>query len=85
MIEAIITEVLHAKVDRSLANELRDAIVEALHTASAGGDTVYILKRPKINNDRNLLRAEFNGRNIDDLCGRFKITRQRVYQILNEG
>lgn len=81
VIEAIITEVLHSKVDRSLANELRDAIVEALHK-QAGGDTVYILKKPKI--DRDLLRSEFNGRNIDDLCGRFKITRQRVYQILNE-
>ena len=81
MIEAIIAEVLHSKVEGSLADELREAIIEALQQR-AGGDTIYILKRQKINNDE--LRAEFNGRNIDDLCARFRITRQRVYQILNE-
>ena len=81
MIETIITQVLHAKVENSLANELRDAIVDALYS-QAGGDTVYILKKRKI--DREALKSEFNGRNIDDLCARFQITRQRVYQILNE-
>ena len=81
MIEAIITQVLHSKVDNGLADELRDAIVDALHK-QAGGDTVYILKKRKI--DREALKSEFNGRNIDDLCARFQITRQRVYQILNE-
>ena len=81
MIEAIITEVLHAKVEKSLAEELRDAILSEIQK-QAGGDTVYILKKPKI--DRDLLKKEFNGRNIDALCLRFKITRQRVYQILNE-
>ncbi len=81
VIEAIITQVLHSKVENSLADELRDAIVDALYK-QAGGDTVYILKKPKL--DREALRAEFNGRNIDDLCARFQITRQRVYQILNE-
>jgi Mor family transcriptional regulator len=81
MIEAIIAEVLRSKVEGSLADELREAIIEALQQR-AGGDTIYILKRQKIDQDQ--LRAEFNGRNIDDLCERFKITRQRVYQILNE-
>jgi Mor family transcriptional regulator len=82
MIEAVISEVLRKKLKIDLADQIHAEIVEALYKRH-GGETVYILKKPKI--DKGELLALFNGRNMDTVCDRYGITRQRVYQILNEG
>ena len=82
MIETVIAEVLRSTLQTELADKIHAEIVEALYKRH-GGETVYILKKPKI--DKGELLALFNGRNMDAVCDRYGITRQRVYQILNEG
>ena len=81
VIEQVIEDVLRSRLSRDLADQLQGEIVQAIQLR-CGGETVYILKKPKL--DRAALTAQFTGRNIDELCRDFQITRQRVYQILNE-
>jgi Mor family transcriptional regulator len=81
MIEAVISEVLRKKLKIDVADQIHTEIVEALYSRH-GGETVYILKKPKL--DKGELLALFNGRNMAAVCERYGITRQRVYQILNE-
>ena len=81
VIEQVIEDVLRSRLSRVLADQLHGEIVQAIQMR-CGGETVYILKKPKI--DRDALMMQFTGRNIDELCHSFQITRQRVYQILNE-
>lgn len=81
MIEAVISEVLRKKLKIDVADQIHAEIIEALYRRH-GGETVYILKKPKL--DKSELLALFNGRNMSTVCERYGITRQRVYQILNE-
>jgi Mor family transcriptional regulator len=47
-----------------------------------GGTKVYIAGRRKIDPDQ--VKAFFNGRNIDATMEHFKISKSRVYQIIND-
>ena len=51
----------------------------------AGGDTLYIPKttsRDDIEARNAIIRAQFNGRNIDDLARRFALTARQIRRIV---
>lgn len=48
-----------------------------------GGTYVYIRMRGHVDHDQ--VREMYNGRNVRQIMAHFRISRSRVYQILNEG
>lgn len=53
------------------------------HMLAWGGRPIYHAVQVYQINERNTeMMREFNGRNIGDLCVKYRITRQRFYQIL---
>ena len=78
---------------KRLEKELESVIIERLVreitsdvTDHMGGSEVYVRKRPRSAfAERNAeIRAEFNGRNTQDLMFRHKISRSRIYQIIKQ-
>lgn len=63
----------------SAAFPMADRITERLFQL-AGGTQVYI---PKNNTEKRnaAIRAEFNGRNVDDICRRYGLSRSQLYRI----
>jgi Mor family transcriptional regulator len=67
------TELVSAELERQLRNE-------------SGGEQIYIAKicsntDKKTRND--LIRAQFTGRNLDDLCRKHGLSMRQVYRICN--
>ena len=61
-------------------DELLDSIMSALHENIGGGD-LYLPKFDKAARD-SAIRAEFDGRNKDELCQRYQISKATLMRIV---
>lgn len=64
------------------ADQIAQAIVTGLRRR-LGGQEIYIPAADKVARDERI-RAEFNGRNRDEICAREGISKARLYQIVGK-
>ncbi len=64
------------------ADQIAQAIVTGLRRR-LGGQEIYIPAADKAARDERI-RAEFNGRNRDEICAREGISKTRLYQIVGK-
>jgi len=62
------------------ASQIAQALMHGL-SKKLGGQDVYIPAPSKSERD-NQIKAEFNGRNKEEVCKKFKISPRRLYQIV---
>lgn len=67
-------------LSEALASHFAAAITRGLRKR-LGGAEFYIPAQDKAERDA-ALRAEFNGRNLDDLCKKYDITQRQGYRII---
>lgn len=67
---------------RFFAEQISQAIVIGLRRR-LGGQEIYIPAADKVARDERI-RAEFNGRNRDEICAREGISKTRLYQIVGK-
>lgn len=67
---------------RFFAEQISQAIVIGLRRR-LGGQEIYIPAADKVARDERI-RAEFNGRNRDEICARESISKTRLYQIVGK-
>ena len=65
-----------------IASLMAERLLQVLRRRFGGGD-LYIPARDRAERDK-AIRAEFNGRNLNDLCRRYEISRTRVYEIVGK-
>jgi Mor family transcriptional regulator len=77
-ISSILVEVISR--DEALINRLATALVDGLRSRLGGGD-VYI-PAPDKSARNTAIRAEFNGRNMSEVCRRHGVKPSTVYRIV---
>ena len=81
----ILAEILRDQLKAHGLADLTDNIVERF-AEEVGGERVYVSRKPRSAwSQRNAqLRAEFNGRNHDELARKYRVSKRRVYQLLGD-
>jgi Mor family transcriptional regulator len=81
----ILAEILRDQLKAHGLDDLTDNIVERF-AEEVGGERVYVSRKPRSAwSERNRqLRAEFNGRNHDELARKYRVSKRRVYQLLGD-
>lgn len=82
MIDVLQSELSATGLDQSSAIAASVAAVENLRLV-VGGDNVYFPKRTTLREKRardHAIRAEFNGRNLHDICRKYRVSRRTVYR-----
>lgn len=72
---------MDAGLDEAMAVQLCDTISRDVQRKHAG-ESIYIPKK-SIKQRNQEIRQLFNGRNIDLICRKYRISRRRVYQIVH--
>ena len=75
-----------AAINPDIKNPVDIGIKVADHIAHHwGGQSLYIPKNlhSKLSNRNQEIWSEYNGRNTKHLCKKFKLSEQRIYQILS--
>ena len=80
--ELVITISNSAGITESQATDIANDVLQQLRKRY-GNQVVYISAKDKAEKNRQIL-ADWNGNNIDQLVTRYKVSRRRIYQILNE-
>lgn len=62
------------------ATQIADALVRGLRKR-LGGQDLYIPAEDRTERDA-MIRKEFNGRNIDDMCKKFGLSKRSIYKIV---
>lgn len=62
------------------ATQMADALVRGLRKRM-GGQDLYIPAEDKTERDAHI-RKEFNGRNIDEMCKKFSLSKRSIYKIV---
>jgi Mor family transcriptional regulator len=64
-----------------MASQIAEALVRGLRKRMGGRD-IYIPAPDKSARDASI-RAEFNGRNMDELCQKYNLGRSAIYKIVS--
>lgn len=68
-------------MNEHFASQIAEALLRGLRRRM-GGQEIYIPAQDLRVRDR-AIRAEFNGRNRDELCRRYEVSRTRLYEIVS--
>lgn len=81
---SIMTAVVSEEIGfhQMFADQIAQALVTGLRRR-LGGQEIYIPAADKVARDERI-RAEFNGRNRDEICEREGISKTRLYQIVGK-